>query len=173
MRSVSTRGGGGGGLNILPMSSSGSGGGSPRLRRSVRLLRSPLQVLVFLLLLAQVPAVDVVRDDFLAHGIDAIHQALQTLLQMDTGFRRTLRGSKARARGTNREHSISDRTQFRIVSPRLLIREMSHVSLDQPLFLPVLYSSISILGHTLRSFSRLSGEKSFSLQISVSLGANL
>lgn len=88
MRSVSMRRGGGGGLNILLTSSSGSGGGSPRLRRSVGLLLSPLQVLGFLLLLllAQVAAVHVVRDDFLARGIDAIHQALQSLLQMVTGF---------------------------------------------------------------------------------------
>lgn len=42
---------------------------------------------LLLLLLAQVAAVHVVRDDFLAHGIDAIHQALQTLLQMVTADR--------------------------------------------------------------------------------------
>lgn len=42
---------------------------------------------LLLLLLAQVAAVHVVRDDFLARGIDAIHQALQSLLQMVTADR--------------------------------------------------------------------------------------
>lgn len=65
-------------------------------------------VMLLLLLLAQVAAVRVVLDDFLAHVIDSIHQQLQTLLQMVTA-------------GTDR-HPIKQ-NEWSLINGRLTVQE--------------------------------------------------
>lgn len=59
----------------------------PRLRGSWRLRESVKYLVLLLLLLAQVAAVGVVFDNFLAHVIHSVHQELQAFLQVVTGGR--------------------------------------------------------------------------------------
>lgn len=59
----------------------------PRLRGSWRLRQSVKYLVLLLLLLAQVAAVGVVFDNFLAHVVHSVHQELQAFLQVVTGGR--------------------------------------------------------------------------------------
>lgn len=59
----------------------------PRLRGSWRLRGSVKYLVLLLLLLAEVAAVGVVFDNFLAHVVHSVHQELQAFLQVVTGGR--------------------------------------------------------------------------------------
>lgn len=102
---------------------------------------------MFLLLLpAQVTAVRVVLEDFLAHVIDAIHQKLQTLLQMvaEDADRHPVKPDKSLAdRSRIMDLCFGNMNNDLFVNQKLGYMELTERSISNRTFICIRFSSVN------------------------------